>query len=66
MQHTIGSAAGMVWRYLEKNGPASPTQMKSDLKLSASMIDRAIGWLARESKIRDEKKGSTHIFYAKE
>jgi len=50
-QAAIGKDAGRVWKYLEKNGKASPTQLVRALKTTAASVHRAIGWLAREEKI---------------
>ena len=47
----IGETAGRVWSYLDKNSEASTSKMLRDLGGSKEMLQRAIGWLAREDKI---------------
>jgi hypothetical protein len=46
--------AGRVWSYLDKNGEVSSSRMFRDLGGSRDMLQRAIGWLAREDKISIE------------
>jgi hypothetical protein len=48
----IGTDAGRVWRYLKDNGKASPTQLVRALKTTSASVHRAIGWLAREGKVK--------------
>lgn len=51
----IGSAAGQVWEYLHRNGPASVNKMVTGLGLTRDVLLQAIGWLAREDKLLFEK-----------
>ena len=53
----IGSAAGKVWHYLEKNGSTSVTKIATDTGIGKNDIQRAIGWLAKEDKLTIELKG---------
>jgi hypothetical protein len=49
----IGEAAGLVWRALEGTGEGmTPTQLKNKTELGAELLHQALGWLAREDKIR--------------
>ena len=66
MQHQIGTAAGDVWRCLIENGPMNADKIGKSLKMNHAVVNRAIGWLARENKIRMEKKGNTVLFHAEE
>ena len=59
MSDSIGSAAGVIWEYLEKNGPATATKIGKDTALDAKELQRAIGWLAKEGKLSFEVKGRT-------
>ena len=52
MQEAIGNAAGKVWRYLEMQGSRSVSQIQRDTRLSQSLTYLALGWLAREDKVR--------------
>jgi len=51
MENEIGTAAGKVWDILSKKGPLSKSQVVKFSGLSNSMVDHAIGWLAREGKM---------------
>lgn len=52
LQNDIGIAAGDIWRYLDAHGEASTLQLRSSLKLSHTLLFLALGWLAREGKVR--------------
>ncbi len=52
MREDIGHAAGTVWRYLEAQGSRSVRQIQRDTRLSQSLTYLALGWLAREDKVR--------------
>jgi hypothetical protein len=47
----IGNTAGRIWRYLDKKGESTLTDIKKDLLLKGSEARLALGWLARENKI---------------
>ena len=53
--HGIGVAAGKVWGYLKDNGQASPSQIARTTGMPRDLVQRAIGWLAREDKLNFEK-----------
>lgn len=57
MSKTIGEAAGKIWHYLDKNGPASVSKVTSETGINKNDIQRAIGWLAKEDKLSIETKG---------
>jgi hypothetical protein len=61
MYHTIGESAGKIWRYLEQHGRSSFSQVVKGTKLNQRTADRAVGWLAREGKIRIEKDKNAEI-----
>jgi len=52
MREDIGDAAGKVWQYLEAQGSRSVSQIQRDTRLSQSLTYLALGWLAREGKVR--------------
>ncbi|MBI3080347.1 MAG: winged helix-turn-helix domain-containing protein [candidate division NC10 bacterium] len=52
MREDIGDAAGKVWQYLEAQGSRSASQIQRDTRLSQSLTYLALGWLAREGKVR--------------
>ncbi len=57
MSCIIGEAAGVLWTFLEKNGPSSPSKIERETGLSKTDLQRAIGWLAKEDKIISEING---------
>jgi len=57
MIQSIGETAGEIWRLLNGNGEASLNQLNKGVKADPNLILQAIGWLAREDKLRIEKKG---------
>lgn len=48
----VGFAAGEIWKYLNENGESSPIKIKASLGLSNTMLYLALGWLAREDKVK--------------
>jgi hypothetical protein len=65
MSDAIGSAAGTVWEYLDANGAASATKIGKETGLEAKLLQRAIGWLAKEDKLLIEMKGRTETISLK-
>jgi hypothetical protein len=57
MIHSIGETAGKVWEFLKKHGEANLNQIKKNVRDDPNLILQALGWLAREEKLRIEKKG---------
>ena len=57
MVDTIGESAGKVWRYLEAQSPRSVSQIQRGTNLNQSLTYLALGWLAREGKIRFQQEG---------
>jgi hypothetical protein len=58
----IGDHAGKVWKCLQKEGPISFSKVLKATRLNQREADRAIGWLAREHKIKIDKKGPVEVF----
>ena len=55
MQKEIGDAAGMIWRFLEKQSePVNLTILKKNVPVSSTLLMMGLGWLAREDKIKLE------------
>ncbi len=59
MKDSIGSTAGKIWSYLDENGESSITALKKNLELRPDQATMAIGWLAREDKLRFVTKGKS-------
>lgn len=55
MEENIGCVAGQVWQFLKDNGEASTSAIIKGTNLPANHVHRAIGWLAREEKLRFRK-----------
>lgn len=57
MSNTIGDAAGIIWNYLDKNGPASVNKVTTETGINKNDVQRAIGWLSKEDKLSIEMVG---------
>ena len=57
MPNTIGDAAGIIWKYLDANGPSSVNKITTDTGISRNDVHRAIGWLSKEDKLSIEMVG---------
>lgn len=57
MRDVIGEAAGKIWNYLNENGEASVTKIGNDTGLGKNEVQRAIGWLLKEDKLKIEVNG---------
>ena len=51
MFHTIGEAAGEIWKLLSEEGPLSVSAITSKTKRPQTTVCMGIGWLAREDKL---------------
>ncbi len=49
---TIGTVAGMVWHYLNDNGPVPLSRLARDIDAPRDLVMQAVGWLAREGNVR--------------
>ncbi len=55
MNEEIGKAAGIIWGYLDKQTePVTLSKIKNEVELTATLMQMALGWLAREDKITIE------------
>ena len=52
MQEKIGETAGKIWLRLKKGEEISVTQLPKTLDEKETLVYQALGWLAREGKIR--------------
>ena len=57
MSNTIGDAAGIIWKYLDTNGPASVNKVTTETGINKNDVQRAIGWLSKEDKLSIEMIG---------
>jgi len=65
MLDMIGSSAGVIWKYLDKNGETSVSKLVKETKLETKVAQRAMGWLANEDKVKFELNGRTEIISLK-
>jgi Mn-dependent DtxR family transcriptional regulator len=59
IESEIGEKAGEIWHLLNDEGPLTLAQIKKKLGKSSELVSFALGWLAREGKVRitPEKRG---------
>ena len=57
----IGETAGVVWHTLAENGSLSMTKLIKAVGEPRDVVMQALGWLAREKKIRIEEEGRSRI-----
>ncbi len=55
MSKPIGQAAGKVWHFLKSKGPATASRIQSGIGADAALTNQALGWLAREGKLRVDR-----------
>ncbi|OGX38879.1 MAG: hypothetical protein A3G91_06475 [Omnitrophica WOR_2 bacterium RIFCSPLOWO2_12_FULL_50_9] len=62
MKEKVIEAAGRTWSYLRENGETNLTILPRRLKERSEIVNQAIGWLAREDKLRyAQKAGKTFV-----
>ncbi len=61
MSNVVGSAAGILWDYLNAQGPTSVSKLSKETELDTKLVQRALGWLDREDKLDFEMKGRTEL-----
>ena len=66
MHLKIGETAGVVWIYLKEHGATSSATLAKETKIDKTMLERSIGWLAREGKVEFQKKGNSVVMEARE
>lgn len=57
----IGWAAGTVWHKLDEEGPLSFAKLVKEVDFPRDTVMQALGWLAREEKIRIEETGRGRV-----
>jgi hypothetical protein len=65
MIQSIGETAGKMWKFLNEKGEANIIDLIKGVEADSGLILQAIGWLAREDKLRIEKKGPYLIYSLK-
>jgi predicted transcriptional regulator len=60
MNEKIGQTAGQIWQILAKSPePVTLTTLAKKADTNSQMTQMALGWLAREGKLKFEEKGKT-------
>lgn len=59
----IGEFAGIIWRTLNEKGKLSFEALLHETMLDSESVSTAIGWLAREDKIRFDEQNGITAFY---
>ena len=62
MLDEIGTVAGEIWHYLDKNEEASIGKLTKVLKHTDRMILLGLGWLAREGQLNVVKRQRATYF----
>jgi hypothetical protein len=52
---SIGSVAGLVWCYLNDNGPVTLSKLAREIDVPRDLTMQGVGWLAREGKVAFEE-----------
>ena len=63
MEFNSGEAAGIIWEFLNQNGPSSFSAIQKGVHLKQRQVDRAIGWLDREGKLEFSKDKNAEIIF---
>jgi predicted transcriptional regulator len=58
---TIGVTAGEIWRVLLEQGELTTTQLAKQVNAPRDQVMQAVGWLAREGKIRYEQRARSKV-----
>ena len=65
MTDNIGTNAGVLWQFLQQNGPATMTKLAEACALDSKTLQRAIGLRAREDKIDFISRGRSELITLK-
>ena len=57
----IGAVAGLVWHFLDGNGPVTLTRLAKEIDAPRDQVMQGVGWLAREGKIRFEETSRSKV-----
>ncbi len=52
----IGTVAGKIWGFLAASGPVSLAAVEKGVNAPRSLVDMAVGWLAREGKVAVDRE----------
>jgi len=66
VEAVFGVDAGIVWEFLNSNGPSNIGDIAKATGLRRELVYSALGWLGRENKIVVERRGRAMIFSLQE
>ena len=49
---SIGTVSGIVWHYLQEEGPVTLSRLARDVDAPRDLVMQGVGWLAREGKVQ--------------
>jgi hypothetical protein len=58
MKEKIGNTAGKIWEVLRAKGEVNIAQLPRTLKQPSVIVYQALGWLAREDKLKYKSKAN--------
>jgi hypothetical protein len=62
IESIFGTKAGVVWEFLNNNGPGNIGDIAKATGLRRELVYAALGWLGRENKIVVERRGRAMVF----
>ena len=62
VEAVFGVDAGIVWEFLNSNGPSNIGDIAKATGLRRELVYAALGWLGRENKIAIERRGRAMVF----
>src|SRR5512139_384811 len=62
VEAVFGVDAGIVWEFLNNNGPSNIGDIAKATGLRRELVYAALGWLGRENKIVVERRGRAMVF----
>jgi hypothetical protein len=66
IESIFGTKAGIVWEFLNNNGPSNIDNIVKATGLRRELVYAALGWLGRENKIVVERRGRAMVFSLQE
>ena len=66
IESIFGTKAGIVWEFLNNNGPGNIGDIAKATGLRRELVYAALGWLGRENKIVVERRGRAMVFSLQE
>ena len=65
VEKVFGTNAGKVWRALKDKGRLNAEELRNATRLKETNVFGALGWLAREGKVKIIRHGNKHAYEIK-